>query len=320
MARNVQYLIEDVRESTENTDVSDTIGIKDAEFLRFLNDAQFRIHNLIVQQHPSVFLTEYTTSVVANQEAYDLPHTAYMGNKVTQVEYSYKTTGVDYFYPMRPGSLFERRSGTQNFSYNRPIKYVRKAGQILLIPVPTSSNGQLRINYVHKIPKLDLKRGSVATAVLDSATNTITSLTLDVATDAVDQTELSKFTRFSFVDDEGNVQMKNVKATSINASTGVVTIDPSFTYDDGETISSGDIIVAGDYSSTHTQLDEMVERYMIAYATLKILQRDSNITDLQVQQNILLEMETEIIAAYKEITDDIMEIPDIVSEDDSWNW
>lgn len=311
--RYVSHLIDDVRASTENNDFSDTIGIKDSEFLRFLNDGQFRIQNLIVQQHPSVFLTEYTTSVVGSQEAYSLPHNIYMGNKVTQVEFNSNSSGQQYFYPLKPGSLFERNSGSKG----HPVKYIRKSGQILLVPVPQSSVGQLKINYVHKLPKLDLRRGSVASVTLTS--DAISSLFLNVSTDAVDTTELAKFTRVSIVDEEGNVKMPNIKVTNVDGSTGEVTVDPAFTFQSGETIEVGDYIVGGNYSSTHSQLDDMVERYLIAYATLKIFQRDSNITDLPVQQNILLAMEDEIIAAYQEISDDIVEIPNIISADDDWN-
>lgn len=314
MARYVSYLIDDVRTSTENEDFSDTIGIKDAEFLRFINDAQFRIHAKIIQKHPSVFLAEKTYSVVGGQEAYTIPRQAYMQNKITQVEYNSESSGNNYYYPLRPGALFERDTGSKG----SPVKYIRKSGEFLLLPVPQSSTGQLRLTYVRRIPKLDLRRGSVATATLDSATSTITTLTLNVSTDTVDTTELDKWTRISIVDEEGNVKMSNIKVTDVDGSTGVVTVDSSFTYESGETIAVGNYVVAGDYSSTHSQLDEMVERYVIAYATFKILQRDSNITDLQVQQNILMEMEDEIIQSYSEMSDDIMEIPTIISEDDDW--
>jgi len=306
-----------VRQSTENTDFSDTVGIKDAEFLRFINDAQYRIHNLIVQQHPSVFLTEYTTSIVANQEAYTLPVKSFIGNKVTQVEFTSQSSGNSYYYPLRPASLYQRSSGPSS-GKGSPSKYIRKSGAILLSPIPSSSTGSLRITYTHKLPKLDLRRGSVASVTLDSSTNTITALSLNVSTDTVDGTELDKFTRLSICDEEGNVKMANIKYTNIDTGTGVVTVDGSFTYDTGETIEAGNYVVAGEYSSTHTELDELVERYLIAYATLKIFQRDSNITDLQVQQEILLSMETDILSAYAEISDDIMEIPEIISDDDSW--
>lgn len=320
MSRYVSYLIDDVRESTENTDFSDTIGIKNSEFLRYLNDGQKRIQNLIVQKHPSVFLAEKTYTIVANQEAYTLPNDAFMGNKVTQVEYSYNSSGNNYFYPLRPGSLFERVRGTGGFALNRPEKYIRKSGQVLLVPPPTSNNGQLIVTYVQRLPKLDLRRGSVSSVTLDSSTNTISALTLDVSTDSVDSTELDKFTRVSFVDEEGNIKMSNVKVTNINASTGVVTVDASFSYQTGETIESGNYIVAGDYASTHVMLDDLVERYLIAYATFKILQRDSNLSDLSTQQQVLLAMEDEIVEAYAEISDDIIEIPEIISDDDTWGF
>lgn len=316
MSRYVRYLIDDVRTSSENTDFSDTIGIQDSEFLRFLNDAQYRIQNLIIQKHPSVFLTEKTYSVVGGQESYTLPNDAYMGNKVTQVEYSSDTSGVQNFYPLRPGSLYERSSGSKG----DPVKYIRKAGNFLVVPVPTSSSGQLRVNYAHKIPKLDLRRGSIGAVTLDSSTSTITTLTMEVSTDVVDSTELDKFTRISICNEEGVVQMRNIKVTDIDSSTGVVTIDSSFTYESGETIAVGDYVVAGDYSTTHVQLDEMVERYLIAYCTLKILHRDSNIADLTTQQAILIEMENDIVSAYSEISDDIKEIPEIISYDDDWQW
>ena len=108
------------------------------------------------------------------------------------------------------------------------------------------------------------------------------------------------------------------KITGIDSGTGVVTVDSAFTFETGETITAGDYIVAGAYSTTHGQLDELVERYLIAYTTGKILQRDSNIADLQVQQGILQAMEQDILSAYAEVTDDITEIPDIISDDDAW--
>lgn len=310
--RYVAHLITDVRDSTENTDFSDTIGIKDAEFLRYLNDAQHRIHNLLIQQHPSVFLVEKEYSIVNDQEEYSLPLDCFAGNKVTQVEYSPTSSDNDY-YPLRPASLYNRSKGTKG----DPSFYIRKSGKVLLLPVPNSSSGKLKITYVQKMPQLDLRRGTVSNVVLDSTTNTITTLELDVSTDVVDGTTLAKYTRLTIVDEEGNIKMKNVKFTEANAGTGVVTIDPSFTYETGETISVGDYVVAGPISSTHSQLDSMIERYLIAYVSFKIFQRDSNVTDLQVQQSILGTLESEIVESYQEISDDITEIP-VINNNDHW--
>jgi hypothetical protein len=237
-----------------------------------------------------------------------------MGNKIAQVEYSSDSSGVDNFYPLRPGSLYERNSG----SNGNPIKYIRKAGAFLVVPVPTSSTGQLRVTYAHKLQKIDLRRGTVASVTL--TTSVVSALTMEVSSDVVDSTELDKFTRISIVNEEGVVQMRNIKVTNIDASTGVVTVDSSFAFESGETITAGDYVVAGDYSSTHVQLDEMVERYLIAYCTLKILHRDSAVADMQSQLMLVTEMENDILDAYAEISDDIMEIPDIISYDDDWSF
>jgi len=314
MARLVNYLIEDTRNHTENQDFNDTIGIADSEFLRFLNDAQYRIHNLIVKNHPMVFVNEKEMSVVANQESYALPNISMLKNKVVSVEFSHTGQAKDY-YPLYPSTLRQRWAGANG----NPHHYIRKNGRIYLNPVPNSSSGSIRLSYIQDIPRLDKRRASVDSAMLNSTTLTITSLTLNVSTDSIDSTELDKHTRFCVVDEEGNIKMKNVKFTDINTTTGVVTIDSSFTYESGETIESGDYIVAGPFSTTHTILDDMVERYLIAYCAAKIFHRDSS-SDLTAQMAELSSIEDDIIAAYAEISDDIIEIPEIITYDDSWEW
>ena len=308
--RKIDYIIEDARESSENNDFSDTIGIQDSEFLRFINDAQLRIHSLLVQQHPSVFLSESVVNATRDQEVYTLPVNTFVGNKVAQVEYS-ATQSDDDYYPLRPSSLFNRDKGSEG----DPTHYIRKAGTILLKPVPNSTSGKLRITYTHKLPKIDKKRASVSSVTL--ATNSITDLAFNVSTDSIDSTVLNKDTRLSIVDEEGNVKMSNIKFTNIDTGTGIVTIDPAFVFEDGEIIESGDIVVSGRYSTTHSQLDEMVERYLISYCVFQILKRESN-TDVQIQQMVLTTMENEIVDSYAELTDDIVEIPNIVSFDDEW--
>lgn len=314
MTRRVDYLIEDIRKHTENEDFSDTIGIQDSEFLRFINDAQYRIHSLIVQQHSQVLLEEAEQTITADQESYSLPFKTYLGNKLASVEYS-PTGQSDDYYALRKVALRQRSPA----SNGDPIYYIQKSGNVLIYPIPQNSTGKLRFNYVKSIPRLDTRRASVNAVTLDSNTNTISSLTLETSTDTIDDTTLDKFTRFTVVDAEGNIQMKNVRFDSINTTTGVVTINSGFTYETGETISAGDYIVAGEYSTTHSILDQMVERYIIAYCTAAILHRDSS-ADLTAQSRLLANMEQEIVASYADISDDLMEIPEIISDDDAWSW
>lgn len=313
MARLVDYLIEDVRDSSENQDFSDTTGIQDREFLRYLNDAQYRIVSKIINKHPSVFIEEYTQDIVSGQENYSIPMTAHMGNKITQVEYSVNGDPTNYGV-LKKTFLSNRASGYYaGLVAGYPTHYIRKAGEILLKPVPT--RGVLRVNYTKRMPRLDKRRGSVASVTI--VDDVITSLFLDVATDVVDADTLNKNSRFSIVGAEGDVKAKNVLFTSINASSGEVIIPATFTLDDGDTIEVGDYILSGPYSSTHTELDEMVERYLIEYAVMKILERDSN-TDIQIQLAILQEIETDILSSYSDMSDDITEIPNINNQTFDW--
>jgi len=62
----------------------------------------------------------------------------------------------------------------------------------------------------------------------------------------------------------------------------------------------------------------MVERYLIAYASWKILKRDSSI-DSQEAMGELAQMESDIIEAYADVEDDITEIP-VIDEDFDWGY
>lgn len=309
--RLLDYIIDDVRESTENQDFSDTNGIQESEFVRFINNAQYRLQNLIVNQHPKVFTAEYVVNITSNTEEYTLPDMTFLGNKVTQVEYSPTTSDRDY-YPLRPASLYNRNYNLEG----DPDYYIRRNGKILLLPTPNNSGGKLRISYVKKVPKVDLRRGLVSAVTLGA--NSITSLTIDTTDVTTDATEIAKWTRMCVVDEEGNINMRNIKFTSYDSSTGVFTIDSSFTFDSGETIEVGNWIVMGPYSSSFLELPDEVERYIIDYASAYILHRDSS-SDLNAQLLSLKDMESDIINSYAEIDDDIIEIP-MINNTESWDW
>jgi len=307
--RRLDYLITDARLATENEDFSDTVGISDEEFIRFINEAQTRIHSLIVQQHSSIFLKEITSSIIANQETYSLPSDCLLGNKVTQVDYSHNNSDANYV-PLKPTFLRNRRSDE-----GEPFYYIRKSGQILLNPIPNTTSGSLRITYIEKARKLDIRRGSIDTFT-DSGT-AITALSLNVSTDTIDSVAVGKDNFICVVDRAGNIKMTDIEYDSIDETTGIVTLtNSSHTYISGETLTAGDFIVVGKNSSTHSELVDFVERYLLAYCSWKILKRDSSV-DYQEQQTELSQLETEIVASYADISDDIYEIPEI-NKDEVW--
>jgi hypothetical protein len=315
MSKLVDYIIDDARESTENEEFDTTVGLSEEEILKFINQAQFRLHSKIVAQHPQVFTSTYTFTTVADQEAYSIPsYKAYLKNKVSQVEFSKTNSTNDYYY-LRPGYLRERDTGANG----DPEKYIRRGGEILMLPTPTGSGGLLRLTYIRKIKKLDKRRGIIkAVTAADSA---ITNLEITyLNSSSIDAAQLNSNTRFTVVDKYGNIKMENVLLSGITTSASydaTLTVDSSFTYATGESIAVDDYIVSGPYSTTHFELGDEVERYIQLYTEWKILKRDSSIDSQEAIQE-LAQIEEDIIASYAEISDDILEIPEI--NEDDWSF
>lgn len=308
MSLIIDELIKEVRLETENEDVTDTTGIKDKEFVRYLNDAQDRIHSLIVKQHNKIFLVEKEIDAIKGTYEYSLPKDIHMSNMVAAVEYS-DTRDEDDYYELESAPLSYRTSEEGSPSY-----YIRKNGKILLSPAPNEA-GKIRISYIRKPRRLAKRAASIASVTTSGSS--ITSLFLDVSTNTIDSEALSRYNYFTVVDRDGEVLMSGVEFDAINTTTGEVTITSGFEFESGETIPVGAYIVPGKYSSTHTALPESVERYLKAYCAWKIMKRDSSV-DYSEQQEELLAMESEIVDAYADISDDIHRIPEI-NEDDWWD-
>jgi hypothetical protein len=306
-------LIAETRDHTENSEFSDTIGIQDSEFIRFINDGQARLHSLIVQQHMNAFLKEVEVPVVNNQEAYAYPKDIYLNSRVTQIMYKH-TADDENFFPLKPSHLINRRPGQEG----RPNRYIRQANTFLINPVPTGAGAgaELKISYTKEIPRLDLRRARVGSVTLDTSARTITALSLNVSTETIDIDPIQKYNFFCIVDKNGVQKMTCIPYDSIDTTTGDVTIEAGFQFDNGETIEVGDYLVPGKNSTTHSEFPGSVERYLIAYAGWKILRRDSSV-DFQDQQLELQEMEAEIVAAYADLLDDIYEVP-LVNDDIDW--
>lgn len=306
----IEYLIEDLRRSTENEEFSELVGIPNRDFLRYMNDAQHRIHSMIVNKHPQVFIKDKTYTNVQGQREFAIPFDAHLGNQISNVKYK-DSTGFDY-YRLKPDVISNNTIDQKNSLVGLPCRYFRRSGKLILDNTPRSQ-GTLVMTYVATVPKLDLRRGQVSAVTLD--TDTITNLTLNVVSQQIDTDALTRTTRVCIVDDEGNIKMSNIRISGVDIATGIVTIHPDHVFEDGETISVGDYIVSGPLSTTHIQLDSVVERYVMSYCTTKILQQEGS-EELVPEAQTLAQMEQDIVASYADISDDFVEIADI--NDDDW--
>jgi hypothetical protein len=305
----IDALIDEIREESENENFTTEVGITEEEIIRYVNDASYRLHEKIIQQHPDVFIGEEIQNVVSGTASYSIKATAFLNNRISQVEYSYNGS-VNNYVVLDPVSIRQREQGITG----TPQNYIRQSDRIILSPSPTDSNATIRISYTQRPKRIDKRRGIVKAVTLDSTTSTITNLEVNyVNGTAVDNAELIKYNLFSVVDKYGELQMDAIKLSSIDSSTSydaTLTDDSTFTYATGETITVGDYVCSGSYASTHFQLPESVERYVRAYAIWKVLKRDSSVDSAEAIQE-LSEMERGIIASYAELSDDIRTVPEI---------
>jgi hypothetical protein len=288
--RTVEQLISASRRSTGNVDFSDTAGVGDEEFLQALNDAQEEIHALINLNFPGVLMKSITQSVTANVDTYTIPADCYMGTRLDFVEYSSSGLSTD-FYPLRKGAIKERINGQSG----NPAFYIRRGSDYIMQPVP-QNGGLVRLTYQRAIPVLDKKRATVASATLSGSA--ITSLVLDTATE-LDDAGLIEQNFITIVDKNGVVKMRYIPVTAIDGSTGVVTVTAGFTFEAGESISSGDYVVRGKYSSTHSQLPDICEKYLLEYCNMRIFVRDSS-TDQAEVAALMAKIEATLKQAFAE--------------------
>lgn len=297
--KRLELLIDQSRLETESEEFTDSAGIQDAEFIRYANMGQERLQHLFTQAHPLLFGKTKLIDVVVAQEAYDMPDDMFLNNKIITVEYS-QTGNVQDCYMLKQSKIQERVPYPIGF----PSNYIRKSDQILLVPTPNQT-GILRLEYVKRLPKMDIRRAKISAVTTSGLT--ITSLTLDT-TSPIDIDELNKFQYFSVVDADGNQVMRNIKFSNIDDSTGVVTVDGSFAFESGETIAANNYLVSNKFSSNVSELPDDCERYIIEYMNWKIYKRDSNSDSMELSQELQL-IEQELVASFAEPSDDVEYVP-----------
>jgi hypothetical protein len=301
--RNITKIIDQVRRQTENEEVSEFTGIQDSEFIQYLNDAQYHLQAAIVHNHPNVFIAEKIIDAVSDQEKYDLPSDCFLGNKVHNVEYS-QTGREEDFYVLQQDTLKSRASGINGY----PARYIRRSGHILLAPEP-QSGGKIRINYVRRLKELTTRKGKILDEVTSSTSANFT-INLDNTTFNTDFDSIDDAEFYSIVDSKGNILLENIER--VNSDINTITCKPTST---AVTIPVGSFIVDGENTSSHSELDISVERFLIAYCAWKILKRDSSVDSSEAMAELQI-MQEEIVKSYALITDDVTFIPQLNSWDD----
>ncbi len=300
--KRIDLLINEAREATQTAEFTAETGVQDSRFLRAFNDAQDRIQSLILNEYPSMFQKETVKTATVNSPFIAMPTDLFMDSRIELVEYSPTGQDNDYY------KLTERRSDERvNGSSGNPSSYIRQSRRLILMTKPAQA-GSVRITHQKAFPRLDKRRGRVSAVTLDNSARTITSLTLDTTVLTTDDVSfLTQEEYITVVSRDGTIKMKGIPITEVNGSTGVVTVD-TFVFEDGETIAIGDYVVAGKYATTHSELPDICERYLLKFSEWRVLKGDSS-SDSVEENTELKEMEGDIVASYARASNDVQGIP-----------
>ena len=203
--RNVELLIKHVRKQTENEAVSGFEGITDMEFVQYMNDAQYNVQSAIVQTHPRVFIKERVLTAVVGQERYDIPHDAYLKNKVHNVEYSpmaMKMTTTFYQKTLLREETCISGSPIKIYTYGRSITYSSAT---------RSWQNKIKLCTESKKTTQKSSKGIFCCHIFSGQF----TISLDTANFSTDVDTLGEYEHICIVDSEGNRVVNDIKVSSI---------------------------------------------------------------------------------------------------------
>lgn len=276
--RRLDFLLTQVRRTTGNTDVN---AIIDDEFVQYFNDGQERIQSLVVQRYPRLFTKEGTINLVLNQDEYDLFSDMFTPHRVRCVERT--ETNEDGYYRLPRINPVER---------NRLHGYFLRENKLILDSTSRiSKTDGLRVQYIKKIPRIDIRRGKITS---------LSPLTVDIAT-VPENTDFST-DYISIVGEDGTQNTTGIFITGYTSGTGVIATTNPLT---GASI--GDYVVYGTYGSTHSGLPDIMEKYLIEYCAVRVFHRDTSV-DLQGQSALLQSIEIELEQLFSDDNEDVKEV------------
>lgn len=297
--RRLDVLVRDVRDATGNKDYTNDSGVLQRVFVRHANDAQSRIFNRMMDEHPSLFIKQGFLDTVMGTASYALPTDIYLKHNISTVAYA--PNGNAQLY-----SPLELRQPRDEVTINGyPTGYFLRDGNIVLTPVPSqSATSGLRFTYQYTLPTIDIRRGLVSA-------HGLTSITLTSDTTLISETEddlTGGWVDYISVVDKDGVQVATaIPVTSYSSTTKIITC--TLTAAQNSAVTNGsNYVVFGTNATTHSALLPICERYLSHYMTLLVQIGDSS-SNATYTNPVLMAIEQEIIESIANLEEDIVAIP-----------
>lgn len=289
--RRGELLIKQIDRATENEKVGTQDAISPEEKYQYLTDGVRRFQEQVLAVKATSYRKEHTFSA-AGTESYDQPIDMLLTNQAVTLQYSSSGVAKDY-YNLQQSAPLERWTMQGN-----PSRYYLQGRKIFVNCYPLL--GSFRLVYNASLPAVDKRRATVSSHT--TAGGALTALTLSTSAPFT-AADYALYDHLCIVGFDGTVKMRGIPYTAVNSGSGVVTIQGgSYTYPSGSTIANGDYVCLGEYASTHPQIDDQAESFLLTYVSRRILMRDSSTdtADLTAEEVAMLQG---IVGLYAESPD-----------------
>lgn len=283
--RRLEFLISEVRQSTDNRDVN---GIPTSEIVGYFNAAQRTISNIIFKANPYADMFKGVYEVSANTNGvYDLPSDIYSINAISMVEGRFnQTSNNDGYTRIRPIAESEL---SYMFGYLVRNNQVIISGQNNIAQLLT-----IRITYFKSLKTLGIRQAQV------NAVTPGVSIGLDAA--PLNLYEVDD--HCSTVNSLGDQVVDGIYFTNTSGTTLLTT--------NTSDVVVGQYVVAGANSCNRSELPDSCEPYLLDYVRQRIYTRN-NYEDAGKQLYFTTETQAEIVSIFSKNKkdDDIVPITDL---------
>jgi len=244
--RRLELLINEAKISTNTSDIA---SISSLLLQGYINRIHSYLEDLLflVNDENDLFVSDYIFQLVPGQDEYSLPNNIYAKSSIDNLAVSFLNGLSNTYLPLKKVSRKQ-----QGFTFG----YFIREDKIVLTPRPTSPLN-MKLAYVRKLPTLGI-RGAEVTST--------TSTQIIIANYVSGFETLSDY--ITIVDKAGTIITSGLTFVFNGSTTFIVpnTIG----------ILPGHYVISGKYASSHSQLPDECEKYLITALERMIQYRQSS--------------------------------------------
>lgn len=294
----LELLIEEARELSGNQRYDANSGVSQAIFVRYFKNAQDALQKAIAIAKSKLLLVESIIPVVNQQEFYAYPSDLYLQN-IDTIEWS-DSASLENWVVLNKSISKDRRSNENGWAFG----YIPRKDGFLL--TPTLVAGNLRVNYIKKLPLLEKRSGRISAVTVSSGE--ITAITLNIAEGSFDGTYINKQFALCIVDRNGDRKVLNVQYDSVDTVTGVITLASNHVLISGESVAVGDFITVGTDTYNRPDLADICESYLIKHAVYEAKYGDKSNWTKEAINDLAMNIK-DLLESFNRPSDDINPIP-----------